>query len=95
LAFYLCGFVVFFIYVMETFELSLRVQFFYNMMGPWITVANPIVTIWINHPYREAAKQLLTRTLLRCCKRETNNATTKVTPIVPTPMVVQPAAVPN
>jgi hypothetical protein len=26
------------------------------MIFPWITVINPIVSIWINRPYRDAVK---------------------------------------
>jgi hypothetical protein len=33
---------------------SLQVQFFYCMSAPWISVINPIVSIWINRPYRDA-----------------------------------------
>jgi hypothetical protein len=28
-------------------------------MCAWITVANPIVSIWINRPYRDAVKKLI------------------------------------
>jgi hypothetical protein len=31
------------------------------MFFPWVFVINPIVSIWINRPYREAAKKLINR----------------------------------
>jgi hypothetical protein len=48
-----CSIVDLIAYLFST-ELSLHVQFFYNMMCAWIAVANPIVSIWINRPYRDA-----------------------------------------
>jgi hypothetical protein len=43
---------------------SLHVQFVYNMMAPWITVINPMVTIWINRPYRDTVKKAACRVIL-------------------------------
>jgi hypothetical protein len=47
------------LYYIATPGSSLHLEFFCSMLYPWITVINPLVSIWINRPYRDAVKKLI------------------------------------
>jgi hypothetical protein len=46
-------------YFLANIDLLLQVEFFYTMLCPWVTVVNPLVTIWINVPYRDVVKKII------------------------------------
>jgi hypothetical protein len=49
----------------------LFVGFFATLLFSWLPVVNPIVSIWINRPYRDAVRKFIGRIL-----RKTSTATT-------------------
>jgi hypothetical protein len=55
-------------------KVIMHIQTVGYIAGNWLPVLNPLVSIWINKPYRDASKQLLGRLFK-------NNSITPVQPL--------------